>query len=269
MNQDLHQALKSEVISKKSVGGVNFILTKLQYSKDNFGYSLHAEPNTFTFSGGPQTSDFLAWLGFERSVCGFIPRGECYVCAVVQNFSLDEFCSTFEKIVSLLASTYNDLSSCGYILPTDEGSSYFLGRSSSRMSSRGYSSYYGNGHSAIQNPKKMKEAEDGSFKYVFSFQTTPEGKGWTIHIHLKNIISEELSSALSFIGIKKFSECPQFEFEPCFWSFIPFQGSDREDRNVSMAHNQFNAHEQHFAKGINALMEANSLAKNIGMNIFT
>ena len=230
------------------------------------GYSLHIEPTEYTLSGGPETTDFLGLLGFEMSRCGFVARGVCYVRPVVSDFNLDEFSATFEKIITSLKVAYKNLFNCGYSLPQNEGLAYFTGQTPRSRYERDYD---GDGHNALQNPDKLKQSEDEFFKYHFTFQTTEEGKGWTIHISSKNIISEEMRSALSFVDLPEFPECPQFNFDPCFWFFIPYTGSDFSDGNAGTAHAYFDAHTPQFLQGIKALMDANSAAKELGMDIYS
>ena len=64
--RDPHQALKSEVIGQTQADEVNVVLTKLWWGKDDICYSLHVSPNSFS-SYGIQITDFLSFLGFQRS----------------------------------------------------------------------------------------------------------------------------------------------------------------------------------------------------------
>ena len=45
--RDPHRALKSEIINKASSQRVSFIITKLQWGKDDIAFSLHAQSNSF------------------------------------------------------------------------------------------------------------------------------------------------------------------------------------------------------------------------------
>src|SRR5436309_12925159 len=89
-NRDLHQALKTEIVQKASAQGVNFVVARLQWGKNDVGFSLHAEPTSFSTSG-TQTTDFLAYLGFERRQCAFVARRECYAKWVEESFDLAKF----------------------------------------------------------------------------------------------------------------------------------------------------------------------------------
>ncbi len=67
--RDLHTALKSTVVMKSRLGGMEAVLAQLQWGKDDKGYGIHVAPNSFSLSG-LQTTDYLAYLGFS-------PNGQC------------------------------------------------------------------------------------------------------------------------------------------------------------------------------------------------
>ena len=63
-------------------------------------------------------------------------------------------------------------------------------------------------------------------------------------------LSAEFAAALEFIGgLLSFAECPEFDFESCWWRFA----SCREDvsgvfgRNTEYVHRAFDAHAAHFS----------------------
>jgi hypothetical protein len=68
------------------------------------------------------------------------------------------------------------------------------------------------------------------------------GKGWTTHYCPRNPpLSVELEMVFSFLGLKTFASCPNFDFEPCFWSGVTYekQGDSFFDRNTQIAHQWF------------------------------
>src|SRR5216684_2514921 len=125
--RDPHQALKSEVLSQARSSGANLILAKLQWGKDDIGYSLHMAPNSFSLSGGYQVTDFLSHLGFQRSGCSFIDSRECYVRWVDANFDVNVFASLFDQAFRNLSEAQKDLERCGFFFDQPEGLGYFLG----------------------------------------------------------------------------------------------------------------------------------------------
>ena len=82
---DLHSALKTEIVATASAGGVDYQLAKLQWSKEEVGYSIHATPTSYS-TAGLQTTDLLAFLGFKRGSCAFSRRGECYATRASPDF---------------------------------------------------------------------------------------------------------------------------------------------------------------------------------------
>ena len=61
---------------------------RLQSSKTDSAFSVHAAPNTWSIVG-VQTTDFLSYLGFRRSACHFVATQECYVRWVDQSFDVN------------------------------------------------------------------------------------------------------------------------------------------------------------------------------------
>ena len=77
--RDPHSAPKSEVTAKANRSNIEAVVARLQWRKDDVGYSLHVNPSSFT-SAGIQKTDFLAYLGFQRSDrCSFTSFQRCYV----------------------------------------------------------------------------------------------------------------------------------------------------------------------------------------------
>ena len=61
---------------------------RLQSSKTDSAFSVHAAPNTWSIVG-VQTTDFLSYLGFRRSACHFVATQECCVRWVDQSFDVN------------------------------------------------------------------------------------------------------------------------------------------------------------------------------------
>lgn len=117
----------------------------------------------------------------------------------------------------------------------------------------------GNGHVA---PKieRLKESEDDYFNFVFTWMEGSGVKGWTTHYRAKHMpLSPEFAAALEFIGgFKSFAECPEFNFESCWWRFTSYQqdGSGVFGRNTEYVHRGFDAHAANFSPGLKALLSA-------------
>ena len=93
--RDHHTALKSETVSKINEGYVEIALAKLQWGKDDIAYTLHVNPSAYT-TAGLQTTDWLAYLGFERNDrCQFTGFNRCYSKEVAEGFNPQAFAVAF------------------------------------------------------------------------------------------------------------------------------------------------------------------------------
>ena len=265
--RDLHAALRTEKVSEEQREGVEFVLVRLQDGKDDVRFSLHACPSQFS-SWGPQTTDLLAQLGFRRSPCRFVHGDECFVHAAVSEFDVPAFAEAFSGAFKNLCEADRRLSACGLFLPLDEGLGFFLGRPSTSRR-RPVGPFHADGHKA-QTVERRKESEDESFRYVLTWMVDSSGKGWTIHHRPQHPpISPEVSAAFRMLGLKEFSTCPEFEFEPCWWRHLPgmLREGDPFVTNAEEAHRIFDALPTHFAPGIEHLLAANGAIRPFGMSI--
>jgi hypothetical protein len=117
----------------------------------------------------------------------------------------------------------------------------------------------------------MKNSEDDVFRYVFTWIEDGKDKGWTIHYRPQHPpLSVELEVALEFLEeFKIFSQCPEFDFEQCYWRFIAFEERPEtfERSNADFAHKSFDAHGAHFAPGLERLLAAHAEVVPYGMNV--
>jgi len=261
--RDLHQALKSEIIAKERSQNGDVILAKLQWGKDDSALSVHVAPNTFTISGGIQTTDFLSYLGFQHSGCGFVESRQCYAREVSSSFQLKDFVTAFDSAFSSLKVAQDRLNKCGFRFRAPEGLSYF-----------GYSghhdyaeSYYGDGHTSAVSAKVLKNSESLSFNFVFTWIEN-EHKGWTIHYRPKHFpLSPEIEGVFKFLELNEFPQCPEFDFETCYWKFIAHQSRENDffDGNANYAHGLFDAHAEHFSIGLENLLNSNGAMERFQM----
>jgi len=261
--RDLHESLRSEMLEKISTRGAEIALARLAWSKDEVAFSLHVRPTTFSLSG-IQLPDFLRYLGFRRQACSFL-GSECYAREVSQDLDIDAFGRKLDKGYEQVSQAERHLRRCGYALDQPEGWGYFFEGASYRSSR---TSYRGDGHTSATS-KRMKEAEDETFGFVFTWIERSESeKGWTIHYRPKHLpLSVELRSVLDFLAIREFNQCPEFDFEPCLWRHTPFvQASSRLlDSNAHIAHGYFDAHAEDFSPGLRALLTAQAHMESVGM----
>jgi hypothetical protein len=255
--RDLHQALKTENVMTKSVSGLELRLLKLQSSKTDIWYSLHARPTSYT-TAGFQLTDFLNLLGFRRQPCP-LHSGEAYCKLVPENFNVEEFGPAFINAFDCMQSAEKHLNICGYPLDQPEGWGFFYGKPSDRTYRPTRSSYAaGDGHTSSSR-EKMKTAEDDFFNFAFTFIESDYSRGWTTHYVPKHPpLSQELEAVFNLLGISRFESCPEFDFEPCHWRFTPLEqrGQSVMDNNAEYAHRCFDAHASNFSKGIEKLLAA-------------
>ena len=94
---DHHTALKSELVARINAGEIEGAFAKLQWSKENRIFTLHVSPRSFS-SAGLQTTDWLAYLGFQRNDrCQFVNNGRCYSKEVPEDFDVQAFAIAFNE----------------------------------------------------------------------------------------------------------------------------------------------------------------------------
>ncbi|MFN8432856.1 MAG: toll/interleukin-1 receptor domain-containing protein [Anaerolineales bacterium] len=262
---DHHTALFSEVISSASSGGVKFLVSKLQWGKNDFGYSLHVEPTSFSL-GGMQSPDFLSYLGFQKESCQFVSTRICYTTWVDGSFDISKFAIDFGEAFSNFDTSASLFRDCGYFLDQPEGLAYFGYPTEIRMG-RTKSLYGGDGHNA-SSVRKMKQSEDEDFYYQLSWIERANSRGWVTHCRTKNPLDQELLSVLKFLDFNVFSECPLFDFEKCFWMFIEYhtRSNSTSEGNAEYAHRCYDSHANKFSKAARKLIKANNLMAEFGFH---
>lgn len=269
-SRDLHAALKTEVVNTADGGGVPFLVVRLQNSREDVSFSLHAAPNSHS-TAGIQTTDFLNYLGFVRGHCAFV-NGDCYSRAILENFDLPAFAIAFANAYQVLDKAERALDKCGFFLPQPEGWGYFYGKPSEQRGERFniFASGGGNGHTAPKS-ELLKTAEDEYFDFALAFLSGGSSyeKGWVFHYHPKHSpVSPEIRSALGFLNLKNFEQCPFFDFAHCYWRFTQFEANEDEifSRKTHFVHESFSAHAEQFSKGIEKLLEAQRIMRPFGMS---
>jgi hypothetical protein len=101
------------------------------------------------------------------------------------------------------------------------------------------------------------------------FIDTGREKAFVTHYRPKHLpISSELAGVVKYLGLQDFKDCPEFDFEPCFFRTLQFQdrGNDMRGGNVELAHSSFDAHATQFSPGVESLLAANAAVEVIGMS---
>lgn len=269
MSIDLHSSLKTEVLKKIGSSFGEIVLVKQAWSKTEIRYSVHVSPNTYSASG-LQWPDFLSYLGFQRQSCTIFTRQQCFAKQVDSaDFDLDLFASKSVTAFKNLENAQTSLGGCGFSFHQPEGWSYYFGKPSTDRSTYNISSYSGDGHTSGVATEVMKQSEDESFKFLFSWiKLNEQSKGWTIHYKPKHLpLSTDMQSVFNFLGLKSFESCPHFDFDPCWWKHIKYEndGAARGFGMADRAHAVFEAQATSFSKGIKNLLQAQADMESVGM----
>jgi hypothetical protein len=76
-------------------------------------------------------------------------------------------------------------------------------------------------------------------------------------------LAPEFEAALKFLrGFSVFDQCPEFDFESCWWRFTRFEG----DASRAYKHRCFDEHAQHFSPGLHRLLGAHAELADHGMS---
>ena len=257
-SRNFHEALKQEILAEARSNHTGFRLVKHWWGKNDIAYSLHASLNSYS-TAGIQKADLLNYLGFKLKRCSFLNGSLCYVRWVLGDFNVDDFAKSFEASYVTLTESEKDLRQCGFSFDQPEGWNYFSnGTGSSRPRRESYVT--GDGHVGASN-RQIRESEDGLFFYKFTWIKNGHEKYWTIHYYPKQpTLLPELPGVFKFLGIQQYRECPERDFEPCYWRSVPFRSSGPRyfDENTEDVNKEFNSHAQFFSSGIQKLISANA-----------
>lgn len=253
---NLHHALATEIVDGHGESGVTYTCVRLQRSKTDVTHSLHAEQTTFNFSGRIVEGHVLCRLGFSQGPCAFVARGQCVATAIPENFDMRAFARDISTTMGILRESLDALQACGFYVEHELFGAGGIGHLPQEML-RGTSS---DGHNASKK-QRMKESENDNFRFVFTFIESEREKGWTIHYIPKHEpVSEEVSSMLDFLGLRRFADCPEGGFEPCHWRFFRFiPNDDMFHGPAAIAHGWFDAHSSRFSVGISKLLAAEAI----------
>lgn len=263
--RDLHSALKTSIEGSADVGGTHFLRVLLQYGKNDSLATVHARPHSYS-TAGVQITDFLSLLGFVRAPCAF-HRTECFCRALPESLDVAQLASAINEAFARFDKGAKHLQNCGLAIDQPEGWGYFYGKPAQEIRAPP-STCAGNGH-ASPKVETMKQTEDEFFQFVLTWIEGGSDKGWTTHYRAKHMpLRADFESALTFLGgFRWFPDCPQFDFEGCWWRFTAYQSRDDGifDGNAELAHSWFDAHAKNFSTGICELLEAHTLLRPFGL----
>jgi len=112
----------------------------------------------------------------------------------------------------------------------------------------------------------MKTAEDEFFRFALSWREAEEGRGWVVHYVPKHgPLAEDVLAAFGMLGLRTSSQCPEFDFEPCWWRYFPREGD--EFFAAEFPHRAFDAHAQNFSTGLKHLVVAHEKVLPFGLRL--
>lgn len=248
------------------MSGLHLILMQLQSSKTDISHSLHVRPSEFS-TAGFQWTDFLSQVGFTRTQCPY-HHGDGYCRFVEKGLDLNACGQALGAAYRKVQEADRHFEACGFWLPRSEGFGYFYGRPST-PTRHPTTRVIGDGHTSPKS-HRQKFSEDANFEYVLSWIEGGTERGWTTHFRPKTgQVSEEVQTVFDLIGIDRFQECPEFEFDPCFWRFTPFEA--REDffggGNAENAHRSFDGLAANFSPAVEVFLSAEALLEPLGFTM--
>lgn len=258
---DIHTGLRTTVIGQERREAMELALVQAQHGKTDFTYSVHVRPSRFT-NMGPQTPHLLAALEFLQSPCKFVPGGG-WCRAVNEGLDLRAFADGLEKAHALLQQAGGHLEACGYIVTDNLDMARFV-------LARPVQPLGGDGHTGAQD-KPLKQSEDDAFRYVLTFIDAPTGRGWVTHYAPKQTpLSADVERVFGALGLHHMAECPEFGFEPCYWSWQRKSegsrfGTPDEWMRTDLAHHHFDAHANRFSVAVLKLVEADAVLRPFDM----
>jgi hypothetical protein len=73
----------------------------------------------------------------------------------------------------------------------------------------------------------MNASEDDKFRYKFTFIDTGREKGFVTHYRPRHPpLSAEVRSVFTYLGLKEFHQCPEFDFEACHYRTLQLFETD-------------------------------------------
>src|SRR5262249_54511247 len=80
-------------------------------------------------------------------------------------------------------------------------------------------------------------------------------------------LTPKIEAGLAFLALNTFPNCPEFDFEPCWWRLTPAEqsGDSSLTSNASFVHRHFDAHATHFSRGIEHVLAAERAVEPFGM----
>jgi len=244
---DIHRAPKIDELARLQVQGAEFVHVRLQRGKTDITHSLHAA----ILEEG--TGVLLHRLGFQKSPCQFTTLEMCWGSTLDSAVDFASFVSAFTEAREKFRAATSILGSCGVSLEPRPGQG------------AGFDGHTGG------STKRLKEAADERFRYVLSWIEGDRGRirGWVTHYHPLAPLPADLEALVTgVLEMEPHAECPELDFDPCFWTFTPAHIPDRRfpmALNADIVHARFEQSPGTFVAGLEALAGVNKALRPVGL----
>ena len=98
---------KVEEVRRHGAAALEYVIVRLQKSKTDIKYTLHARPTSYTLSGGITQADLLHRLGFSHGPCAFLTGDQSIAREVPEDFDLPRFTQVVERAFAELEASIN------------------------------------------------------------------------------------------------------------------------------------------------------------------
>jgi len=251
---ELHVGLDTWTKRHETWGeALEFAFSELRRAKDDVVHVIHVR---LTTQGGDELADLddlLRRMKFVPSLsCNSLKDQPCYAAAVPATFDLDAFIATATQLWSRLVDVREALAKSELTLP--------------RLSVHLERGALGDGH-ANRRKSSRGDISDDVFKYALVWIEQEKARGWVIHYSQKTDLDEQLSSVLSFLGLERFDECPEFAMTPCLWrGIVTARDSTFYDERAAEINAAFQAHYRYFLPAVTTLLDIDKAALDLGFS---
>jgi hypothetical protein len=262
---DGHTALDSSVIGRAQAGDLEVVLVRLVHGRYDIVHTIHLAPtSSLNMSGRLVAPDVFAQLKLPLAGCKFTHAGVCAWRQVAEETSLDTFASTMSQAIQQLSDADRALLNSMFLeLPKPE---------TGQLRSDRYLGSLGDGHRGQEVKRFDDPPEDERFRYRLTYLKRSErDAGWVTHLIPKGEVTPEMNAALRLLGLQRFEECPEADFDACMWRAVinPHAGEFVEDfieenRPADLAHNSFRALPQALPGLLDRIVDAHRLLEPLG-----
>ncbi len=253
----IHQGLRTERLGTAVGGEVTFTEMAVTHGKDDVARGLHAVKRSFNLSGGVTDEDVLGWLGFNQTACQLIGERDAFCMPAPNGLDLPAFTSAFGTAVAEALAADKDLQTCGFFLESRD------------FPAKHWADLGSDGHTG-ESHEKLKDTEDARFRYLLTWMRQGGDGGWTTHYVPKEPLSPDEERVFARLGIRRYAQCIELDFDPCYWRRLRRVANDRDrffGANNETVHKWYDQHATRFAAGVDHLVKAHTAMSGIGLEL--